>query len=717
MALAYLAEVEGTAPPGHVEFVADLGSNGYYEYRVGSLAGNDSNGLGPWGEDALAEVAYRSGVQARPGGVRNPLSGAFVLRAPARLFAERGAVIQLASFRDAQRNGPAYSLPLRVARPVAGGPEPGYPDIADPFSLPATARAGAVHRGAVAMSTPFQPARTVAFGFEESVLSHPMVLDELMAALRSAAPALLAALPGLLGAGGTAPGGGAPDLRALVGLLETLGRLAGSGSSAPVAAAPVVPPPAMPAPSQPQSLWVRLARREGLDRPLRSASLALATSVPRYSQAMDGGLISGPLLAALLGPLLQTAPQLLQVLTDKPLQFLGTLLQSQIQGKLQQQQAQQAFVADLLAEANRSALLRELLGNLPPAAAAAPPSTATALGWAAPPSRPPAPLASSRMALSFVAGTSWRTGDKSRWVYDPSHGIVFTLDLIDRQAQPDLPPLPRAILEISLIDLETQRELLSRSLRLTDLRPGVPLRAELPPESLRDLPRQRDLQVVAVLRWPVPGGSRGVRADHPIYLAERSFLKSVDSGGEAGRPLSDPQRYRAFWNKIFEGGVTDGRAVRWELDLTCRYYIRVALDSSANGRIESRLALEPQTEGERTRRIHGRLKSGLELSLGELNKLLPLLGGQPELSASDLAALAGSELRPRLDLQGTARVQASGKRDQRAVVWVYPTMSLDRVTLCDLAETDRDGLVTRVTERTLRFPFPRSLHLVTLKSD
>ncbi len=694
MALAYLAVSSDLPPAGDHQFVADLGSNGFYEYEIGTP---DPQPQGPpWGLARLANVVHRSGLQPRPRDNLSPLSGRFALRVPARLFSREAHHIQLTSYRDQRRSGPAYSPVITMPAGISGGAvlrEPGLLALEDPFSRLAVPAAEAM-----GMTTPLLPARRLAFSFQESQLSRPLFLDQLVSLLRAAAPTLLAQLPGLLGGigappppSGTPAASGTNDLAPLLELLAHLGRLQGANAT---------PAPAAPAPAQAQS---------------RQPNRYRGATGPRleYGHAMTGALLSGPLLASLLGPLLQQAPQLLQILTDRPLQFFTTLLQSRLDNRLQQQQNQQQFVANLLAEANRSALLRELLATLP--TTTAPPTTAQGFSLAA---GPPRPAPSERFGLTFVAAPALPLGGKSKWVYQPDSGITLVWQLLDRHAQANLPPLPRAILELALIDLESQQTLLRHSERLSQLQPGAPLKITLSADQLRALPRHRDLNASAVLRWPVRGGSRGVQVDHPIYLADHTLLMAVDRAGGRERPLNDPQRYRAFWHKLYEGGVAPGsRAVRWELDLLCRYYLRATFEQPSNGRVDSRLALAAQEPDDRTHKLHGRLKSGMELSLEELAKLLPLLFDQPPLEAGLLAALKSSELRPLLDLQATTHLRFSGKRSQVGVIWVYPEVTLAEIRLGDVTEVDPNGQVLSTRERRVPFPLPSSLHFVALKSD
>ncbi|UJR82742.1 hypothetical protein [Sandaracinus amylolyticus] len=94
MALAHLEP--GDVAPGWVELVADIGTNAFYEYRIG---------------DAEETVDYVSPLARHDGG---PFASVFRIRIPAERIGRGARVVQLVTYRDSARNGPAWSRPVRV---------------------------------------------------------------------------------------------------------------------------------------------------------------------------------------------------------------------------------------------------------------------------------------------------------------------------------------------------------------------------------------------------------------------------------------------------------------------------------------------------------------------------------------------------------------------------------------------------------------------------
>ena len=88
-------------------------------------------------------------------------------------------------------------------------------------------------------------------------------------------------------------------------------------------------------------------------------------------------------------------------------------------------------------------------------------------------------------------------------------------------------------------------------------------------------------------------------------------------------------RYRAFWNKVWESPVLDAaaggqRKLLWGLDATLKYSVLVVGDHESNGVMETRVLIAGRRGHRGRERIEGRMKAGIELSLDELNKLAPL---------------------------------------------------------------------------------------------
>ncbi len=715
MALAYLRPNELVS--GQFEYTADTGTNSYYLFRIGSKAID---------ADELERVVFTSPVQQR-GSMANPFNSEFTLRIPSRLFSRGARHVQMISFRDLQRNGPALSN-IVMASPVWN-----QPDIEG-------SRRG-LNEAQSSMKVQFANDQSIAcrqtpFSFQESRFSQQMFLNELLSVLRALTPAVLEALPRLVGSGNSGAGltgqanDVAPNRDAILALLRMVVNAARDSASLPSVAAPPAPP-ALPAPPAAAVAPAETAAGASISSPgrfvLPNHLRAGDRRFPQVSrqQILDGGVLTGPLLGALLGPMLQQAPQLLQILTDRPIQFLTALVQNQ----LQRRQNDQEFMMRLLTEANRNFTLQQLMQHMRANGQQLPQEIALASGAGSSAFQRTAavsfggqianlPRFSDKISLLFDPGRTLEIFGKAKSVFTPAQGIVLTARLSVVGTAP-AQPLPRAILEVKFVELDNQTPVLSKEWRLENVAADAALRLSFTPDELRTVPRHRDLQVSATLRWPAPHGHGllGARGDHAIYLTDGFLVLAVGSTVGKEIPLRDIGRYRAFWNKIWEtAGTQSSRASRWELDALCRYYIRANFDQDTNARIETRMFMEPPDPAAITEQTKGRMKSGMELSLNELNRLVPVLCGQAPLTFEELAALKSSELRNRFDLEATSRLRATGKRATAGTVWVFPEFTTREITLAEAGELTDDGAIVSLRQRIVRFPFPSSVHFVTLRS-
>src|SRR5690606_3865419 len=167
----------------------------------------------------------------------------------------------------------------------------------------------------------------------------------------------------------------------------------------------------------------------------------------------------------------------------------------------------------------------------------------------------------------------------------------------------------------------------------------------------------------------------------------------------------------AFWNKVWEGGTDEsGEHSRWELDATLRYYVRLTGDELDNGRMDTRMLLQPSSQGN-TLLYAGRLRSGIELSLAELNRL----DGGGHLSKDELDVLRSADLSV-FDQAATASVKVRGKERARGAVWAFLSVQPRELLFFEVAQVNDDGQVTELSERPRRLPVPASIHVLTMRS-
>ncbi|MBS0124999.1 hypothetical protein [Thetidibacter halocola] len=722
MALAFLS-IEATSANA-VEAKADIGSNSHFEFLVGRR--DPSQYQSRWGDDDLAEVSYRSGVRSAPQSL-NPLSRTFRFSVPLRHFDRDHPDLQLLSYADSEGNGTARSRVFRVA-PLSQG---GRLDMAEYEHGPPRMMSLGDHMADLGRSmgggsgdlSASRPVRRIPLSFQESALSRAQFVDGLLQVFQAVAPSLLQALPQLIRSiGGNGSGGSGSEARsgldtdALVALLrqvvEALPRSSGGNGGGEGTTAAPGPPPPPPPPAEAASMRRHIHHPLGHMTSERRYAASLGARRIPYAHQMDGGVLSGPMLAALLGPLLQQAPQLLGVLADKPLDFLSTIIRAEAENDLQRERNQQAFIRGLLAETNRSLLLDQLMQNMGGggnAAALLPLLSQTASNTDRPRAEP-----SQAVKMRFVLGKQMEIDGKLKSVFSSQGNGIALRFILKPMGETPKAPLPRAIADLSIADPGTGQALLRKSFRLREIHTDKPVPLFLEDDALTQLPRHRDLHVSVSLRWPgAQGRVLGVRGHHAICLVDGLVFAGFGRTGTSVLHLSDPTAHRAFWNKIWEGSsAADPNERRWEIDVLCRYYIRATGKADSNGRMETRIA--PTASGDTATKIAGRMRAGMELSLDMLNDALALQSDP--LDPEELSAIKHADLRAALDMEATTRLRLRGKDHELGTIWAFPSLMMREALFREPMAHDDFGQVTEMRDRTRLFPVPDRIHFLPMKT-
>jgi hypothetical protein len=243
------------------------------------------------------------------------------------------------------------------------------------------------------------------------------------------------------------------------------------------------------------------------------------------------------------------------------------------------------------------------------------------------------------------------------------------------------------------------------------------LELEILPQELEHLPLNTDLLIVASLVWPSKSSGRkeGKSNVHSIFLVKDYLLKYFGDKTGNDTALTDMNKYRVFWNKIWEGSAKDKR--RWEATLDVKYYTYYNQDAESNGRIETKLKLNPQdSEDGPRRKTEGKLKSGLEVSPIELNKLLPEISPFPMLQEAQLAAMQSDDLQKRFNNEATANLEMRGSKGEMGAIWAYPEVATHQVILSKVNTVDAKGQVTELIDEEVHFPCLTSIHFAGVKT-
>ena len=723
MALAILRfeGVEGDV----ARFQADIGHNAFFLYAVGDGTTEAVHGM-----EVLAAPRFTSPLQ--------PLAptrrGRFALEVPLTLFDRENRHMQLMSFRNAQRHGPALSdvVPVGAWRQaVAAGL--------------AIARAD---RSLRAMAAP--GARAAPFSISEArrrpEYSTAMFWQALLGLLPQVLPAVAPLLGRLFdgdeptaaagaGAGGASGEAGAkpsvfgqlgellakPETKALVEQLvqifapETAKKPDAAAGAAGGGTSGIAAPKALGR----GLLVVPRVGGVGGSRLALSRAHTAARGGPRAgaplarAQLVDGGVVTGPALAGLVSSALPALLPLLQKLATP--EMLNTLFANT------SPQATLGGLVDVLMDPNRKQFER-LWQHTPQVGPNVLPALLLQMGTAGSPI--PAYRRIDAVTLS-VEGL----------VQVAVHGVPRVAVRAGRDVELSLTvqaprPIAGAELHWQLKRLATRETVAHDVVRLERVDPGALPPITVSAAALAALPVPDDYTLCVHLVWKRRDGERiGARRSVVLTLAgEYQFdrVESTPAGAASAEPvpLADAVAYRELWHRVWEGRLTGpDRARRIE----CRYYY--ALDDGPEAaRMETRQRKVRGADGRTTLR----LETGLRVGVGVLARLADALAGAeppPDeeagegavvaapLDAERLAALRAPDFRARFAQAATAQVTLRGREGERCALWVYPEVKLETVILKRASAVNEAGFVTGYQEVPVRVPLPALAHFVGTRTD
>ena len=712
---------------GSVGFRIDTGSNRYWQLKVGRSL---SRRLGmDWADDIYLTTPLRTNASAG-----SLIDSHTNVTLPQSGIDPGKAYVQLFTFKSADGRSPSFSDVLAV------GDAARLPDPPVDF---ARARSMTMPMDRLHTLPRVVPCRT---GHE--ALARQTSLDELLGGLAKAAvPLVVDLLKG--GSSGAAPANGSPAAGAAGGLQATPGggdlmRLLGSLVAQIVGGAGGV--------SQSQSI---LRRHDGPNRfsGAQSADLSQTFFAPALL-AFLGPLMDGivKVLPGVVGPIAENAPGLVREINQGLPMLINSINQRQMQNKL----ADNKLATDTLAQVNQRMLVEDFLRSqqAAPAAGATPDAALLAqllqaLQQAAPPraaapaagvglpaataaaqsltqDTPGGPAPSRRAVLTFGDGPTltWNGGDRA--LYTREHGVQLRLRLV---IAPPVPTsnLPKAILKLVFQDSGDKSPLLEKTFKLKDVAANSDLSLAIGTDELANVPSQRPITAYAELRWltGVPGSESVAIGKTGMIFVDKCFVKQQGSAVGPEREPRDMNRFRSFWNKLWESPVLDEAGSRrerpaqvlWELDVNAKYSVLLSAEHDANGVMETRLLEERADPQDISQRTQGRLKGGVELSIAALAQLLPLWDDAAPLAPEQLTALAVKPVVLANASELIYRLKLHGKAGQRGIVWVVPVFRLVEFTLGRVRDTDDSGRVTGAVDETVRLPLPVAARIIGVKSE
>lgn len=717
MALAILELLE--FDDANVRFRIDTGTNKYYQLKAGKRVQRRN------GNDWLDEVFLITRIATNDAN-RSLFNSSKEIAIPATRLGAGRAYVQLFSFKTPDRKSPAFSRVITV--PVGSGRSYDAPDEYVPLAM------------STSMNTleTFRPPRVVSCRTCSEVFSQPASLDQLLAGIvRVASPIVMNLLSGAGGAGGTtaaAPGvaataavpgaAAAPAAAAGTGqapsIINLLTTLLNSIGGAPPAVAGGGSPPAVV--SRPHSLVETIAPRNRF----------FGTQPTAFAEPFVMG-IDDMLIGAAIGQVVQVLPQLMASANQKRIDLkkadnkLVTDILSDINRRMMmdrlleaQRQPSATGQADNSAAINQ---LLQLLQQAPPAATAQAPTAPTAPTAAAHSLSTVTTdntILTSKAALEFVHGQplSWNGGQKV--LFARSRDLQLQLQL--KTAEAPKSPLPKAIVKIILRDAADQSVQFEKVFKQKNLSANTPVTFSFTRGELAHLPANKLISVLAEMRWLTKSGAKyKALGSSEIVLVNQYFYEGVSLAAGEEKELTDLKRFRAFWNKVWESPALDvvrggEKKYLWELNVNAKYTVLFS-SAEANGLMQTKLLrgkVDPESLSET---IEGRMKAGIELSLSEVNKLLPLWEGAAVLDPEKLEALQSADFLKNNSGELIYNLKLKGRAGERGMVWVVPVFQLVYLKLGRIAAITDAGQVSGTMIENVSFPLPVSARVTGLKSQ
>ncbi len=657
MALARIVEVN----PGNSASTirVDTGSNRFFQWLLGSDRSST-----PMGE-VIDHVSHRSGMLERVG------TGAFQtwfdIEVDPSLVTRDNQFFQLLSFKDAEGTSPAWSSVRSIYLPMAT-----TPDFGTPMNM------------SRAQGAADQRSRAIAFSADEQPISSAMFWSELSGLLGQLAP-LGEDLVSLAGDENVQAGVGGvlemigPLLKGLIGAAQAPTPLAQPTFTAPASA--VSPAPCVCAPAV-------VARDPSMagPRPVGHSG----------ALAVDGGVLTGPMIAGLVGavagpvlkaltPLLQKAPEMFETYMDHPVRLIHAISGA----RRQAEEVTNNRIKQSLSAGERQLLISLLGANGGGGAGVAPfLSGAASVRTRALSS---SPIVDARIDAALIPPDDV-PGLGRRNLYGRGGDLVFELRLGTALESPDR-PIAHVVAHLEFSDADSGEPVLERRIELSDvwLNRSHDLRIDAATAAL--LPSTKDLNLSVDVLWT--GRDAAVyttptRAVQQLSVVDDFVVSGFGDRSGESFALTDPTGHRAFWQRIWEGGAPDLN--RWELSASTRYYYRIGQSGVGNGRMETKFKLVDDQSRQSDSKVvwGGFLKSGMELDPSELAALtLSRTGISWTPAELDAVAACASPY----ERQASTSIELRGRTEERGSLWVFPVMAPIEVSLHRVVSVSDRGAV------------------------
>ena len=328
---------------------------------------------------------------------------------------------------------------------------------------------------------------------------------------------------------------------------------------------------------------------------------------------------------------------------------------------------------------------------------------------------------SNAYAIEFAEAKMLSIGGKQKVVYDRRQKMHIPIKITspENKGQKQV-QIPKAIFHLVIQDGHSMNVLFEKKFKLNDITVGSPVTGiTLDSEELKKLPLNRDLKVELSFNWKKGDKVEGTFKNHYVTLSDGYIYQRSGKTIKQHFALNDVSRFRNYWHKVWEGGPeTHGR---WNVDFECKYYYTLNDKGTSIKKLETRKKIVSDSameknQSEHRRKISGKIKSGMEISLAAYNELLAMHQLTP-LTPAQLSAFLGQEFMKEAATAARVSVDFKGRKGETAALWTYPEGNIQSYIISKATTVDPSGMITAAQEEEVFFPKFSTVHVIGTKSE
>lgn len=293
---------------------------------------------------------------------------------------------------------------------------------------------------------------------------------------------------------------------------------------------------------------------------------------------------------------------------------------------------------------------------------------------------------------------------KNCLLYNYGGKIIFPVEITTPKA------IGNCILQLSIKDVKTSEILIIKNFKYKTAG-DIPLSyPSLESTDYKKLPSNNDYLVSINLIFKDKAKNNiGVFTSEVIHFSDSYLFASVKGKGESV-VLNDISVHRAFWHKIWQTKFTK-EIMRSKIHI--KYYCILTKDKDGVGKMET-LIKPKKTEDNYEKSIL--MKTGMKISIADLNKLIPLISKNSILQENQLNAISSPEFLSSYNTLAQDIIQMNGFENEIAMLWSFPELSMHELLLKKIIKTNEYGMVTEMADELVKFPLPTSLYFIGTKN-